>query len=90
MRKNCRANRVKTPCTSAPNSRRRDSSSTNMAAEPTDRIMPISENHWSGTIEKPVTRSKFRRMSRYSPYLDRPAARIPCATSISAGFAANV
>ena len=52
--------------------------------------MPKSENSCSGTSEKPVTRSKLRRIRRYSEYFDSPAARSSCATSISVGWCANV
>jgi len=50
----------------------------------------MSENHCRGTIEKPVTRSKLRRIRPYSEYFDSPACRDSCATSISVGVAANV
>ena len=42
------------------------------------------------TIEKPVTRSKLRRISRYSEYFDSPAARASWATSTSVGWLAYV
>ena len=82
------ANSVNTPSTSAPMMKRRTSSSDEQRApRRSDRIMPMSENHCSGTTEKPVTRSKFRRIRLYSEYFDSPAARSSCATSISVGFA---
>lgn len=84
------ANSVNTPCTSAPTMKRRTSSSTNSAAEPSDRITPMNDSHCSGTTEKPVTRSKFSRIRLYSEYFDWPAKRSSCATSISVGFCANV
>ncbi|MNT98235.1 hypothetical protein D3C72_2407810 [compost metagenome] len=50
----------------------------------------MAENHCSGTIEKPVTRSKFRRINWYTEYLDSPAWRCSWLTSISTGFEAKV
>ena len=55
-----------------------------------DTIMPNIENSCNGTIEKPVTRSKLRRISRYNEYFDSPAARASCATSTSVGWLAYV
>ncbi len=69
------ANRVNTPCTSDPNRNRRISSTTNSTPDSSDSTVPMAENHCSGTIEKPVTRSKFSRMSWYSEYFDSPAWR---------------
>ena len=63
VRKNCKANNVNTPSTSEPSTKRRTSSSTNSAPENSDSSVPMIENHCSGTIEKPVTRSKFNRIS---------------------------
>ena len=52
--------------------------------------MPSSENICSGTSEKPVTRSKFRRIRLYSEYFDSPAARSSCSTTISVGLRENL
>ncbi|MCY1247030.1 hypothetical protein D9M68_877220 [compost metagenome] len=90
IRKKFMANSVNTPCTSEPSRKRRTSSITNSTPENSDRIVPIAENHCSGTIEKPVTRSKFRRISWYSEYFDSPAWRCSWLTSISTGLDAKV
>jgi hypothetical protein len=51
--------------------------------------MPIIEKNCSGTSEKPVTRSKFRRIRLYSEYFDSPAERSSCSTTISVGLRAK-
>jgi hypothetical protein len=81
---------VNTPWTSEPSRKRRISRITNRPADEIDSTVPIAENHCSGTIEKPVTRSKFRRISWYSEYFDSPAWRCSWPTSISTGFDENV
>ena len=75
IRKNVMANRVNTPWTSAPRMKRRTTSRMNKTADASDSSIPIAENHCSGTTEKPVTRSKFKRTSLYSEYFDSPARR---------------
>ena len=46
------------------------------------------ENSCSGTTEKPVIRSKFRRIRLYSEYFDCPAWRSSWAIGTSIGFIA--
>ncbi len=89
-RKKLKANSVNRPWTSEPSRKRRTSSTTNSTPDSRDSAVPIIENHCSGTIEKPVTRSKFRRTSWYSEYFDSPAWRSSWPTSISTGFDENV
>ena len=48
-------------------------------------LMPSMENSCRGTTEKPVIKSKLRRMSEYQEYLDSPSRRGSWATSISVG-----
>ena len=52
--------------------------------------MPSIENSCSGTSEKLVIRSKFRRIRLYSEYFDSPAARSSCPTTTSAGLRAKL
>ena len=89
-RKNCSAKSVNTPSTSAPMMNLRTSNKRKSAPENSDSAVPMSENHCSGTIEKPVTRSKLSRIRRYNGYFDDPAWRGSCSTSISVGLAAKV
>ena len=90
MKKNAIANSVNTPSASAPSRKRRKISTTTSSADSSDKVMPSSENICSGTSEKPVIRSKFRRMRLYSEYFDSPAARSSCSTTISVGLRANL
>ena len=50
--------------------------------------MPTMENSCSGTTEKPVIRSKFRRIKLYIEYFERPAKRSSWAIGTSMGFMA--
>jgi hypothetical protein len=51
---------------------------------------PAMEKNCSGATEKPVIKSKFRRMSENSEYFDCPTVRSACPTSISTGWRAKV
>src|SRR5450432_3633251 len=86
MRKNTTPNRVNNPSASGPTTRRRTNKNTKNSADSNDTAMPIMENNCSGTTEKPVMRSKFRRIKLYNEYLDRPANRSSCAIGTSIGF----
>ena len=59
------------------------------SAEPSEMSMPSIEKNCSGTSEKPVIRSKFRRISEYSEYFDSPAWRSSWPITTSVGFCAK-
>ena len=88
MKKNTIANSVNKPSASEPTMRRRTNRTIISAADSSDTAMPTMENSCSGTTEKPVIRSKFRRIRLYSEYFDWPAWRSSWAIGTSMGFIA--
>ena len=88
MKKNMIANRVNKPSASEPRMRRRPSRTIISAAESRDTAMPTMEKSCNGTTEKPVIKSKFRRIRLYKEYFDSPACRSSWAIGTSMGFIA--
>src|SRR5271165_6640031 len=75
MKKNTMPNRVNTPSASDPTRMRRTMRYTKKRADSSDTAMPTMEKSCSGTTEKPVIKSKFRRIKLYMEYFERPAKR---------------
>ncbi len=50
--------------------------------------MPTMEKSCRGTTEKPVIKSKFKRIKLYIEYFERPAKRSSWAIGTSMGFMA--
>ncbi len=88
MKRNTTLNRVNKPSASEPMKMRRTMSTTNSIAESSATDMPTMEKSCSGTTEKPVIKSKFRRIKLYIEYFERPAKRSSCAIGTSIGFMA--
>ena len=75
IRKKTKANKVNRPSASEPTQILRTRSTKNSNPDAIEISMPTMEKSCSGTTEKPVIKSKFRRIKLYNEYLERPANR---------------
>src|SRR5437764_964086 len=83
---NAMPNSVNKPSASGPITKRRMARKMTKMVEMTEVAMPSMEKNCNGISEKPVIKSKFRRINFDNGYFDSPAARSSCSTSTSAGL----